>query len=145
MKLKDILKDKGREIYSVKKGASIAEAVKLMVDKGIGSVIITDNNYPIGIFTERDLLKRVCQRNLDTSKENVETIMTEDIVCGRANDDIQYAINTMTELRIRHLPVCDETGLLGIISIGDIVKLQYRNLEYENRMLKDYISDRYPG
>ena len=145
MKLRDILKDKGSEIYSVSKDTSIADAVKMMVNKGVGSVIITEGKCPMGIFTERDLLKTVCQRGLDTSKGIVESIMTKDVVCGRADDDVQYAINTMTELRIRHLPICDETGLIGIISIGDIVKLQYRELEFENRMLKDYLSDKYPG
>ena len=73
MKLRDILKDKGSEIYSVSKDTSIADAVKMMVNKGVGSVIITEGKCPMGIFTERDLLKTVCQSGLDTSKETVES------------------------------------------------------------------------
>ena len=127
MKLAGIIKEKGETVFSLDADATVKDAVDMMVEKNIGAVMIMDGKRPMGIFTERDLLKRVCAK------------------CGSSDDDIQYAINVMTQHRIRHLPICDETGLKGIISIGDILKLMYKSTEEENKMLRNYISDKYPG
>ncbi|WP_053001282.1 CBS domain-containing protein [Kosmotoga pacifica] len=141
----DIIREKGEEVYSISADASIKDAVDLMVEKNIGAVMVMEGKRVIGIFTERDLLKRACANCLKLSETPVREVMTAGVICGAPDDDIQYAINVMTQHRIRHLPICDETGLKGLISIGDIIKVMYKNVEIENKMLKNYISDQYPG
>lgn len=145
MKLIEILKSKGTEVFSVDIGASVFDAIRIMVEKGIGSVVVMDGKRQIGIFTERDLMRRVCLNDLDYHQTAIEKVMTQEIIYGQPQDDVQYAINVMTTNRIRHLPVLEDGTLVGVISIGDLLKLQQTELEYENRVLKDYISDRYPG
>jgi len=145
MKLAGIIKEKGETVFSLDVDATVKDAVDMMVEKNIGAVMIMDGKRPIGIFTERDLLKRVCAKCGVLSETPVKEVMTAGVICGSPDDDIQYAINVMTQHRIRHLPICDETGLKGIISIGDILKLMYKSTEEENKMLRNYISDKYPG
>jgi len=144
MKLKDILKEKGSEVYSVELNASVTDAINLMVEKNIGAVIVMNGKRPVGIFTERDLMRRVCVSCKDPHQTKVKDVMTSGVIYGAPDDDIQYAINVMTQHRIRHLPIFDGDQLVGIISIGDILKLQYKELEMENRVLKEYISESYP-
>lgn len=146
MKLRDILKEKGSEVYSVDPEATVAEAINLMVEKNIGSVVVMKGNRPVGIFTERDLLRRVCAGcSKDPAKTKVKEVMTSGVIYGAPDDDIQYAINVMTQHRIRHLPILESGKLVGIISIGDVLKQQYKEIEFENRVLKNYISESYPG
>ncbi|OAA27992.1 hypothetical protein AT15_04710 [Kosmotoga arenicorallina S304] len=145
MKLVDIIKEKGDVVYSVSADATVKDAVDTMVRENIGAVMVMDGKRPIGIFTERDLLKRVCAKCGVLSETPIKEVMTAGVICGSPDDDIQYAINVMTQHRIRHLPICDETGLKGLISIGDILKLMYKSTKEENKMLRNYISNQYPG
>jgi len=145
MRLKDIIKEKGSKVFSVERKDSVRKAVELMVEKNIGAVLVLDSGKPIGIFTERDLLRRCCSKRVSLDETPVEKVMTSKIIFGSLDDTIQKAAEIMTEKRIRHLPIIENGDLKGLISIGDLMKVQCRLMEKENESLKNYISDKYPG
>jgi len=145
MRLKDIIKEKGSEVFSVERTDSVRKAIEVMVEKNIGAVLVLDSGKPIGIFTERDLLRRCCSKRVSLDETPVEKVMTSKIIFGSLDDTIQKAAEIMTEKRIRHLPIIENGDLKGLISIGDLMKVQCRLMEKENESLKNYISDKYPG
>lgn len=145
MRLRDILSIKGSETVKVLKSHTLAEAIAVMTSKGVGSALVVDNNNEIaGIVTERDVL-RFCSRNpSELDKTNVKSIMTSDLIVGIPDDDVETMIATMVENRFRHLPVLENGKLVGLVSMGDLVKSQLSAVKVENRYLKDYISGSYP-
>jgi len=146
MKVKDILKDKGSEVITIKAEATAYEAIRTLVEKNIGSLLVLDENGKIvGIITERDILKE-CNRHYELLKQTkVKEVMTKDLIVGSPDDDIDYVESIMTQNRIRHLPIIANQQLEGLISIGDVVKVLHRECKVENRYLKDFISGKYPG
>lgn len=143
MTLRDVIRTKGSEVYSVEKSDTVKKAVEVMVDKNIGAVLVMDSGKPVGIFTERDLLKRCCYKNRSLDDTIVEEVMTTNVIFGSLDDSIQEAGRLMTEKRIRHLPVLENGEIKGIISIGDLMKVQCKIMERENESLKNYIEDKY--
>lgn len=146
MKVRDILKDKGTEVITIGAEETICDAVRTLVEKNIGSLLVLDENGKIvGIITERDILKE-CSNRCDLLKETkVKEVMTTDLIIGSPDDDIDYVESVMTQNRVRHLPIIANQKLKGIISIGDVVKVLHRECSVENRYLKDFISGKYPG
>ncbi len=146
MKVKDILKDKGTEVATIGSEQTICDAVKILVEKNIGSLLVQDEKGGIaGIITERDILKR-CNLCLESFKETkVKEVMTKNLIVASPDDDLDYVENIMTQNRVRHLPIISNQKLEGIISIGDMVNVLRGACKVENRYLKDYISGRYPG
>ena len=100
---------------------------------------LVDHGVVMGIITERDILRETAERCEEIRDRLVGEVMTRDVIIGVPDDDLDYVMGVMTKNRIRHLPVMDESGLIGIISIGDVVNAHLRNTAFENRMLKDYI------
>ncbi|MDI3472227.1 MAG: hypothetical protein PWQ20_875 [Thermotogaceae bacterium] len=143
MRLRDIIREKGSEVYSVEKSDTVRKAVEVMVDKNVGAVLVMDSGKPVGIFTERDLLKRCCFKKLSLDDIIVEEVMTKNLIFGSLDDSVQEAGKLMTEKRIRHLPILENGEVKGIISIGDLMKAQCRIMERENESLKNYIEDKY--
>jgi CBS domain-containing protein len=146
MKVKDILKNKGTEVATIGAERTICDAVKTLVEKNIGSLLVLDENDKIvGIITERDILKE-CNRRCELLKQTkVQEVMTKDLIIGSSDDDIDYVEGVMTQNRVRHLPIISNQKLEGLISIGDVVKVLHRECKVENRYLKDLISGKYPG
>ena len=141
MKLADILSHKGSKVHSIDPGASLAEAVQTLVRHNIGSLMVCKDNdctRMLGIITERDIL-RACaaKRRLETTE--VAEVMTKNVLTGSPGDSVEETMGLLTEHRIRHLPVLDNAELVGIVSIGDIVKAQYDVLSMENHYLKSYL------
>lgn len=145
MKVSSILKDKGKEYFSIEPDQLLCDAVDLMMQHRIGSLLVKENGSLKSIVTERDVMGAV-----DKYKENITAIKVKDVMAPSlitccSDDDIAHAMDTMTnnatKRRIRHLPVIDEGELSGVISIGDIVHALLTETKFENRLLKNYIQN----
>jgi len=143
MLLQDILRNKGTAVHTIQPHATLDELVRTLVDRKCGSLVVTqsDSSAPmLGIITERDVL-RACAGHLGGfSQLRVADVMTIDVTVGSPSDSVDDTMGVMTEQRIRHLPIIDQGRLVGIVSIGDIVKAHHDNLTLENHYLKTYIS-----
>jgi len=146
MKVKDILKNKGPEVITIHDEKSVYDAMEVLVKNRIGSLLALNQGGAItGILTERDILN-VSYEKYDVLKTlPVKEVMSTDLFIAEPGDELDAVENLMTENRIRHLPILEEKRLVGIISIGDVVKHQKKASQFENRHLKDYIDQKYPG
>ena len=146
MLIKDILKIKGGFVYTVNKNEQICKVLDAFVDKKIGSCMVEDsNNKFIGIMTEKDAIK--CFKDVQKFSDiKVKDIMTkyEDIIIASEDDTIQYAMSIMTEKRIKHLPIMKDSKIIGVISIGDIVKAQLEHSEHIAKTYLDHIKGKTP-
>ena len=139
MKIRDILRSKVKKgLATVGPGMRAVEAVRVMCENRIGSIIVVDeNDKPIGIFTERDVLRLVNENLAALSEKSVSEVMETDLVIGKPTDEVHYVMQTMTEKRFRHMPVMEGKNLIGIISIGDVIKGQLDTLKAQNKELQD--------
>ena len=118
----DLLSDKGTEIFSIAPEATVTEAVSLLAEKSIGSLLVMQEGTLCGIVTERDYARKVVAGGLSSENARVADIMTADVFTTGVEQNIDECMMLMTEKRIRHLPVIDEGCVVGIISIGDLMK-----------------------
>ena len=140
MKVKDILSKKGSQVWTVKTTATIHEVLGSLVTHAIGALIVLDDvNRIAGIISERDIIRECYKNTRQAENTPVEKIMSRNLIIGSPEDELDYIMGIMTKNRIRHVPVVVGGKLEGIISIGDIVKAQLTNSEYENHYLKDYL------
>jgi CBS domain-containing protein len=141
MKLKEVLAAKGRRVVTVSAKSSIADAIRTMHAENVGSVMVPDSeSCPVGIFTERDVVRMYADGDRDFDKLPVEARMTCSVVLGRLSMTIDEALGLMTERRFRHLPVVEDGKLLGIVSIGDLVKRKLEETAQEAEALRAYIA-----
>ena len=141
MQLKDVLAAKGRGVVTVSARSSVAEAIRTMHAAGVGSVIVPDSgSCPVGIFTERDVLRIYAEGDRDFDGLPVEARMTCSVVLGRLAMEVDEALELMTERRFRHLPVVEDGQLLGVVSIGDLVKSKLAEAAQEANALRAYIN-----
>lgn len=139
MIVRDILTIKGGDIYSARPTQSLSDAVRLMVEHDIGSLVVKDSDTMVGLITERDVLRELVRHGCDVTKLSVSDLMiTEPIIAG-LDDTVDYVRGVMTEHRISHMPVFDEDRLIGIISFHDVAKACLREANFENLLLKRYI------
>lgn len=142
----DILKTKGGEVRTIGADATVYGAVRKLVEENIGALLVLDREETIvGIITERDVLKECARRFGALDETSVSEVMTRSLIVGAPEDDLDYVQAVMTKNRIRHLPVVKDRKLQGLISIGDVIKVQHHRAEVENRELKDFISLSYVG
>jgi CBS domain-containing protein len=140
MKVKEILRGKGSEVVTIKPEAPVREVVDVLTKHSIGALVVVDDSKNIcGIVTERDILRRCLRAETPDLSTPVRAVMTSDVIVGVPEDDVDYVMNVITESKIRHLPIVAGKRLAGIVSIGDIVKSMHKEMEFENRHLKDYI------
>jgi CBS domain-containing protein len=135
-----ILERKGRTVFSVASHASIAEAVDEMNRHRVGSVLVIDDNRLVGIFTERDVLRRVVGAGVDPHQRRVAEVMTPNVIAISPDTTIEQAMVFFTEKRCRHLPVIDHGCLVGTISIGDVTRWMADAHRAEAEHLKNYIT-----
>ncbi|RME72684.1 MAG: CBS domain-containing protein [Chloroflexi bacterium] len=129
MNIATILATKGKKVITVEPDHKIREAVKLLVQHNIGAlVVVNKEQQPVGIISERDIVRNLA-RHENLLDQPVSAIMTRHLITGIPQDDVYTVANTMTERRIRHLPVLEQGKLIGIVSIGDIVKAQRDQLQ----------------
>jgi len=145
-KIMDLIREKGSEVISVRPDNTIYDAIQVMVNHNIGAVLVVSQDGKLkGIFTERDILKECVQRSDQLKSIKVEAVMTTDLIIGLPEDEVEYLMGVITENKIRHIPILSEGKISGMISIGDLVKSQLKDVEYENHYLKDYIMGKYPA
>jgi CBS domain-containing protein len=140
MKVRDLLQAKGSAVMSIHPQATLYDALAALVHHRIGSLVVIDDTGNVaGLITERDLLRECLTRGEQLKDLQVREVMTTHLIIGVPEDQIGYVMGIMTQNRIRHLPIMDEQRLEGLISIGDVVKAQLEETEFENRYLKEYI------
>lgn len=146
MKVKDILAAKGNRVVTIEKDTKILDAMSIFSANRVGSLLIVDKeNNILGIIGARDVLNATIKNHKEIADIAVEQIMTTNLIVGTEEDRVDYILAVMTENRIRHIPIMDGKELKGLVSIGDVVKSQLKEKDVENKYLKDYIADKYPG
>jgi CBS domain-containing protein len=142
MNVQSILQTKGSEVATLNQQASLADAAAQLRDRGIGALVVSNDGRHIdGIVSERDVVRALAAHGSSALGRTVASAMSTDVITCAAGDSVEELMVSMTERRIRHLPVVDDDGLLGgIVSIGDVVKARLAQLESENQALFDYIT-----
>lgn len=141
MKLvRHLLEVKGTEIISIGQEASVFDAIQLMADRSIGSLLVLDGARLLGIVTERDYARKVILKGRSAKTTDVREIMTTDVISAATGQTVNECMTLMTERRIRHLPVVEDGEVLGVISIGDLVNAIISDQKEEIEQLEQYIS-----
>jgi CBS domain-containing protein len=138
--LAEILDDKGGEVLKIDAAASVLEAVERMVERNVGSLLVTEGGEITGIVTERDYLRRVTLEGREERETPVRDIMSSPLIVVTPETTIDECMALMTDRRIRHLPVVDNGDVVGLVSIGDLVKFQSRQQTFEIQYLTQYIT-----
>lgn len=138
----DILQGKGGDVTRIGGDATVFDAVKAMVEANVGALLVTDGEEIVGIFTERDYLRRIAVEGRRSRTTLVSEVMSAPVICVTPETGIEETMALMTDRRIRHAPITDGGTLVGMISIGDLVKFQTRQQSFEIKYLKDYITAR---
>ncbi len=141
--VKDLLKVKGYEIWAVAPDASVYDALKLMADKNTGAVLVIQDDNLVGILSERDYARRVIFKGKLPEDTPAWEIMTEKVLCVRPDQTVEECMALMTDKRVRHLPVLEGDQLIGVISIGDVVKAIISEREFMIEQLETYITGGY--
>ncbi len=139
-RVKDILDVKGRDIWSIAPDASVYDAMKLMADKEIGSLVVMEGTKLVGLISERDYARKVILMGRSSRNTQVREIMTTRVVYAQPEQNIEECMALVTEKRVRHLPVLEEGKLVGVISIGDLVKSIIAEQKFIIEQLERYIT-----
>jgi CBS domain-containing protein len=137
--VRDMLRTKGIEIFSVTPDTSVYDALKLMADKNIGAVLVMEAGALVGILSERDYARKVSLVGRTTADTPARDIMTDRVICVRPEETAEEVMALMTEKKVRHLPVLEDDRLTGVISIGDVVKATIAEKEFIIEQLEHYI------
>jgi CBS domain-containing protein len=138
--VKQILQGKGHEVWSVSPEASVFDAIAMMADKEVGALVVMDAHKLVGVVTERDYARKVVLQGRSSKDTKVKEIMTSRVAYARPDQSVEECMAVMTEKRIRHLPVMEGEKMLGIISIGDLVKAIIEEQQHVIEQLEQYIS-----
>jgi CBS domain-containing protein len=138
-RLAEILDEKGAGVLEIDADASVLEAVQLMVEKNVGSLLVTVGGEIEGIVTERDYLRRVTLEGRTDADTRVGEIMSSPLVVVTPETSVDECMAVMTDRRIRHLPVVEDGGVVGLVSIGDLVKFKSKQQTFEIQYLTSYI------
>lgn len=138
--VKQLLEDKGQDVWSVSPDTSVLEAIRKMADKQVGALLVLDHGKPVGIVSERDYARKVILQGRSSQETPVKEIMTTRVVCARPDLNVEECMAIMTDRRIRHLPVMEGDQVLGMISIGDLVKAIIADQQFMINQLERYIA-----
>ena len=138
--VRDVLKQKGRDVWSIAPDATVFDALRLLADKNIGAVLVIEAGRPVGIFTERDYARQVILKGKASKETPVREVMTSKVVFVRPEQSLEECMALMTDKRFRHLPVLEQGQLMGILSIGDVVKAVISEKDFLIEQLANYIS-----
>ena len=136
----DILKTKGNEIWSVSPDDTILKAIRIMAERQVGALLVLSNDKLCGIVSERDYTRKVALEGLSSSDALVSQIMSTKVLCARPDQTVQECMALMSDKRARHLPVVDHKQIIGVISIGDLVKNIIAEQQFEIEALQYYIT-----
>lgn len=143
IQISDLLKGKGGQVWSIDASASLQEALRLLAEKDVGALPVLRDGKLVGIFSERDFVRAVSNNPSLPLETNVSELMTKDVLTVSPSDSVEQCMKLMTEQHIRHLPVLENDQMVGIVSIGDAVKLFVTDQKSFIRQLEDYISGRW--
>jgi CBS domain-containing protein len=136
-----ILSEKGREVFTTQPHRTLKEVIDLLASKGVGAVVVSDASMSVlGILSERDVVRVIAQQGASALDQPVSRYMTPKVVTATRGDTIDHVMQTMTEGRFRHVPVVEDGRLIGIISIGDVVKRHVNMIDSERQALREYIA-----
>lgn len=135
-----LLEEKDYDIWSVSPDSSIFDGLKLMAEKNIGALLVVDSGNLIGVFSERDYARKIALKGKTSHETSVREIMTKKVASVRPDQSIQECMELMTEKHIRHLPVLENEQLVGVISIGDVVKAVISEQAFIIEQLENYIA-----
>jgi len=138
--IQPLLAGKGQEVYSILASQSVFEAISEMDARNVGALIVKEDEKVVGIITERDYTRKVILKGRSSKETPVETIMTRDLLVVSPEHTVRQAMELMTNRRCRHLPVFREEELVGMLSIGDLVKAIIADQEMKIQILEDYVS-----
>jgi len=120
MRVKDLLKSKGRDVYSITPDATVYDALKLMAEKEVGALIVLDGEKMVGIFSERDYARKVILSGKSSEETLVREIMSSDVKYVGPDEKVKTCLSIMTKKHFRHLPVLEQDKVIGVLSIGDV-------------------------
>ena len=136
-----ILDDKGRDVFTTQPHRTLKEVVELLASKGVGAVVVSDASQSVlGIISERDVVRVLGRQGASALEDPVSRHMTPKVITVTRDDTIEHVMQTMTDGRFRHVPVVEGGRLIGIISIGDVVKRHVNALDSERQALREYIA-----
>jgi CBS domain-containing protein len=136
-----ILDDKGRDVFTTQPHRTLKEVVELLASKGVGAVVVSDASQSVlGILSERDVVRVLGKHGASALEDPVSRHMTPRVITVTRDDTIEHVMQTMTAGRFRHVPVVEDGRLIGIISIGDVVKRHVNALDSERQALREYIA-----
>jgi CBS domain-containing protein len=138
--MKQLLKEKGHDVWSIGPEASAYDAIEMMAEKEVGALVVTDGDSLVGVFSERDYARKVALQGRSSRDTKIKEIMTTRVAYARPEQTVEECMALMTDKRIRHLPVMDGDKLLGVISIGDLVKSIIEEQQHVIEQLEQYIS-----
>ncbi len=137
---RELLEAKGSEVWSVHPDAAVYDAIEMMADKEVGALMVLDGGALVGVISERDYARKVILRGRSSKDTAVKEIMTARVIYARPDQTVEECMALMTEKRIRHLPIVDGNELLGVVSIGDLVKTMLAEQQFVIEQLEQYIS-----
>lgn len=137
----DVLRHRKFKVQTIHPHRTVQEAINQLVVHGIGSLLVEDETTGdiVGIITERDILRECAKGCEEMERTKVEAVMTKKLILGKMDDKVNHLLELMTNNRVRHLPIMEEGKLMGLVSIGDLVKAQLEQIAAENQHLKEYI------
>lgn len=141
--IREVLNRKGGAVVTVDRETLVRVAIGIMSDANIGALVITDNDEPTGIFTERDYMRKIALRGRSSNTTLVSQVMSSPLITVEPGDTVETAMETMTTCRCRHLIVSDGDVMFGIVSLGDLVKHLLVEKEHEVEQLSHYIAGSY--
>ena len=139
-KVQHLLKAKGHQVWTISQDSTVLAGLDLMAEKGIGALLVVEDGQVIGIFTERDFARRVGPARRKPEETRIAEVMTKELITIRPDQTVNECMVLMTDNHIRHLPVMDDGRLIGIISVGDVVKDVIEELEFHVEQLTSYIT-----
>lgn len=142
--LSAVLADKGRHVYTISPEATVQVAVHNMDEYGVGALLVVERGQPVGMFTERDVLRRVVEPVRDPGTTYVAQVMTSAVTTAEPDMRVEDAMSLMTNSRFRHLPIVEAGNVVGLVSIGDLMRWVSMNQEAHIQHLTDYITGKAP-
>ena len=136
----DILNRKGRDVWSVPPDWMFFDALRLMAEKDVGALLVMNGDKLVGIVTERDYARKIVLAGKSSRDTPVRDVMTNRVLCARADQTVEQCMALMTDKRARHLPILDHKHVIGLVSIGDLVKAVIREQKFVIEQLQQYIS-----